>query len=221
MTGEITAYKGFNANLSCRGFRYEVGKTYEHDGRVEACSSGFHACEYPLDVFGYYAPAYARFAVVKQEGDIRRHGEDSKVASGRITIEAEINIPEMVSAAVQWINSQLDTSTPAATNTGYRSAATNTGDQSAATNTGEGSAATNTGFRSAATAGNATAVALASGREGKARGVLGSALFLVHRDSQGNIMHAWAGIVGRDGIEPDTFYSLDESGAPVKVGEDA
>ena len=157
----VTAYKGFDANFQCRGgYQFEVGKTYEHQGNVKACESGFHACEFPLDVFNYYAPADSRFAVVKASGQISRHGDDSKIASATLTVEAEIGLPGLVARAVGWVMSKLDKSIEqtivtgdysAATNPGYRSAATNTGDYSAATNTGNQSAATNTGDYSAAT----------------------------------------------------------------------
>ena len=156
---EIIAYKGFGSDWKCRGHQYEIGKTYEHEGKVEACKSGFHSCEYPLDVFSYYAPSESKFAVVKAGGEISKGDDDSKIASTKITIEAELNIPKLVQKAVDfimgkinWTNKQSNTGDrSAATNTGYRSAATNTGDQSAATNTGNWSAATNTGNWSAAT----------------------------------------------------------------------
>ena len=156
----VTAYKGFNQSLQCRGFQFEVGKTYEHDGEVKACASGFHSCEYPLDVFNHYHPAGSRFVVVKASGQISRHDGDSKVASATLTVEAEIGLPVLVARAVDWVMGKLDKSIEqtlvtgdysAATNTGYQSAATNTGDYSAATNTGNRSAATNTGDYSAAT----------------------------------------------------------------------
>ena len=152
-----------------RGYQYEIGKTYEHKGNVKACESGFHACEYPLDVLSYYSPAVSKFAVVKMSGETSKDSDDTKIASAKITIETEINLPEMIKKAVEWIKGKVDwdaakvsntgdqsaaTNTgyrSVATNTGYRSVATNTGDQSAATNTGYWSAATNTGDRSAAT----------------------------------------------------------------------
>ena len=165
---EIIAYKGFDKNWKCRGYQYEIGKTYEHQGKVEACESGFHSCEYPLDVFSYYAPSESKFALVKAGGEISKGDDDSKIASMKITIKAELNIPKLVQKAVDfimgkinWDNKQTNTNNwsaatntgdqSVATNTGYKSAATNIGDWSAATNTGNRSAATNTGNRSAAT----------------------------------------------------------------------
>ena len=157
---KIIAYKGFDKNLKCRDYQYEIGKTFEHDGAVKACESGFHACEYPLDVFSYYPPSSSRFAIVKMHGETSKDSDDTKIASAKITIETEIKLPEMINRAVDWIKNKINWSDDntsntgnqsAATNTGNRSAATNTGYQSAATNTGDWSAATNTGNRSAAT----------------------------------------------------------------------
>lgn len=100
---EIIAYKGFKQDWTCRGYQYEVGKTYEHKGNVKACESGFHACEYPLDVLSYYSPAVSKFAVVKMSGETSKDSDDTKIASAKITIETEINLPEMIKKAVEWI----------------------------------------------------------------------------------------------------------------------
>ncbi|MBH3729022.1 hypothetical protein I5M03_28005 [Pseudomonas aeruginosa] len=152
----VTAYKGFKQDLTCRGYQFEIGGTYKHEGKVEACASGFHSCEYPLDVFGYYAPGESRFAIVKASGHLSRHGDDSKIASATLVVEAEISMPTMISKAIDWIMARLDSSVEqtvvgdTASNTGYQSAASNTGNRSAASNTGYQSAASNTGNRSAA-----------------------------------------------------------------------
>ncbi|HCE6217358.1 TPA: hypothetical protein NHN94_006438 [Pseudomonas aeruginosa] len=152
----VTAYKGFKQDLTCRSYQFEIGGTYKHDGEVEACASGFHSCEYPLDVFGYYAPGDSRFAIVKASGQLSRHDDDSKIASATLVVEAEISMPTMISRAIDWIMARLDSSVEqtvvgdTASNTGYQSAASNTGDRSAASNTGDYSAASNTGDRSAA-----------------------------------------------------------------------
>ncbi|EJJ1402598.1 hypothetical protein NIO50_003226 [Salmonella enterica] len=161
MTKEIMTFKGFNKNLKCRDFQFEIGKTFHHDGKVEACGSGFHACECPFDVFSYYPPAESRYAETISFGVIDREEiGDTKIASASITIKAELTLPQFIQRGIEWIWSKIDKSLEqqimtgnrsAATNTGNRSAATNTGDQSAATNTGDWSAATNTGNRSAAT----------------------------------------------------------------------
>ena len=154
----MKCYKGFDKDLKCRGYQYEIGKEYEEQ-EADICSKGFHACEYPLDVFGYYDPASSRYCEVDLDANNQTDG-DSKRVGKHIKIGAEIGIPEIVKASVEYIKNQVDWDNSkesntgdysAATNTGYYSAATNTGDQSAATNTGNQSAATNTGNRSAAT----------------------------------------------------------------------
>ncbi len=223
---EIIAYKGFNQDWTCRGYQYEMGKTYEHKGDVKACESGFHSCEYPLDVFGYYAPCESKFAVVKASGKISKDGDDSKIASAKITIETEINLPEMVKKAVEWIKSKIDWDGAKMSNTGYQSAATNTGNQSAATNTGDWSAATNTGNQSAATnTGNWSAaevsgkqsIAVALGWQSKAKAGSDGAIVCVYRNDDGDLIHIKASKVGENNIKADTWYTLDSDGEFVEV----
>ncbi|EBB2063671.1 hypothetical protein CI546_13620 [Salmonella enterica] len=161
MTKEIVTFKGFNKDLKCRGFQFAIGETFHHDGKVEACGSGFHACECPFDVFSYYPPAESRYAETISFGITdSEEGGDTKIASSSITIKDELTLPQFIQRGIEWIWSKIDKSLEqqimcgswsAATNTGNRSAATNTGDWSAATNTGNRSAATNTGNWSAAT----------------------------------------------------------------------
>ncbi|ECW3906572.1 hypothetical protein F3006_13125 [Salmonella enterica] len=161
MTKEIVTFKGFNKDLTCRDFQFAIGETFHHDGKVEACGSGFHACECPFDVFSYYPPAESRYAETISFGVIDREEEgDTKIASASITIKSELTLPQFIQRGIEWIWSKIDKSLEqqimtgdwsAATNTGNQSAATNTGNQSAATNTGNRSAATNTGDWSAAT----------------------------------------------------------------------
>ncbi|HGW3827547.1 TPA: hypothetical protein ACNICD_003350, partial [Acinetobacter baumannii] len=155
----ITSYKGFDKNLQCRGFQYEIGKTFEHKGKVEACGSGFHACEYPLDVFGYYAPGELnRFAVVEQSGELSRDSDDTKVASKSITIKAEVDIPFLVKAAIEYTTSRCepikkeshafaDQDRGQAVATGDKSASSATGDNSASSATGDNSASSATGYK--------------------------------------------------------------------------
>ena len=102
MEQKIKAYKAFDKDLSCRGFKYEVGKEYEETGYIKVCEKGFHACPYPLDVFGYYPPAGARFCEVEQSGKID-DSESNKVCSSKIRIGAELDIRGLVKAAVSYV----------------------------------------------------------------------------------------------------------------------
>ena len=163
----IKGYKGFDKDLKCRGYQYEIGKTHEMDENVEICERGFHAVpteNSPLDVFGYYPPTGEdgipnRFCEVEASGTIKK--SDDKIAASKLKVVAEIGIIGIVKAHVEWVLARVnkdnkksahkDEDNTIATNTGDYSAATNTGDYSAATNTGYQSAATNTGNRSAAT----------------------------------------------------------------------
>jgi hypothetical protein len=96
----IVAFKGFDKDMKCRGFQFEVGKTYRHDGPVRACASGFHACTEPLDVWGYYGPVDCRFAEVELSGKTATHDQDSKIAAAEITIKAELTLPQFIKRAV-------------------------------------------------------------------------------------------------------------------------
>ena len=169
MEKKIKGYKGFDKDLKCRGYQYEVGKDYEHNGEVSCCKSGFHFCENPMDVLNYYNPADSRYCEVEGSGTIDKDTDDTKVAVSKLHISEEIGLKGLIEAGVKFIldkvnwkdNKESNTGVhSAATNTDYQSAATNTGRysaatnmgyQSAATNTGDYSAATNTGYRSAAT----------------------------------------------------------------------
>ena len=148
-TNGIAAYKGFDQDLKCRGFQFEIGKTYKHKGEVSVCNSGFHACENPLAVFEYYPPT-SRFAIVKCAGKISKDINDKKIACGELTVEAEIRLPELISEAVEWINSRVDLENKKISNTGDGSVASNAGDYSAASSTGCQSVASNTGDYSVA-----------------------------------------------------------------------
>lgn len=98
----IKAFKGFNKDLKCRGMQYEIGKTFEEEKAV-ACDCGLHSCEYPLDTFNYYAPNDSRYCEVEADGDIDKGNDDSKIASTKLHIGAEIGIKGIVEGAVKFI----------------------------------------------------------------------------------------------------------------------
>ena len=188
----MLCYKGFDKDLKCRDFQYETGKEYSEES-AEICKKGFHACEFPLDVFGYYAPSDSRYCEVELDANEQK-ANDSKRVGKSISIKAEIGIAGIVKAGVEYIKNQVDWNNDKKTNTGDQSAATNTGYQSAATVEGKES------------------VAMAIGYDSKAKGSLGCFIVLSEwgRDEEGeyHIIDVKSTKVDGTKIKPDTFYKL-------------
>ena len=103
MEKKIIAYKGFDKNLKCRGFQYEVGKEYEMDGDIKCCERGFHACESPLEVFDHYDMLNSRFAEVEHSGEIDKEENTTKVCSSKIKVKAELKLADIINIGVEWI----------------------------------------------------------------------------------------------------------------------
>ena len=197
----MKCYKGFDKDLKCRDFQYEIGKKYEEE-RAEICDTGFHACENPLDVFGYYAPADSRYCEVELDANDQK-SDDSKRVGKKISIKAEIGIAGIVKAGLEYIKDQVNWDDDKKSNTGDQSAATNTGNRSAATNTGDWSAATVEGKES---------VAMAIGCNSKAKGSIGCFIVLAEwkefEDGTYHIVDVKSAKVDGVKIKPDTFYKL-------------
>ena len=204
MGESIKTYKGFNKNMTCRGFQYEEGKEYEEED-IKVCEKDFHACEYPLDCLGYYSPSESVYHEVEQSGEIQKHNEDTKVASTKIKIGAEISIAGLVKAAIEYTVKRVNKGASSATGykgassatgdygassatgncgassaTGYKGASSATGDYGASSATGNCGASSATGYCGASSAEDKDAVAVAWGYKSKAKGVIGS--FLVFAD---------------------------------------
>ena len=99
----ITSYKGFDKNMQCRGFQYEVGKEYEMDGEIKCCNQGFHACKSPMEVWDYYDMLDSRYAEVEQSGKIDAGENSTKVCSSRIKIKAELKLADIINIGVEWL----------------------------------------------------------------------------------------------------------------------
>ena len=124
----MKTYKGFDKDLKCRGFQYEIGKEYE-EKEAKACEKGFHACENPLEVFSYYPPCDGnRYCEVEQNGELSKHGGDSKVASTKIKIGVELGLKGLIQAGVSFILDKVNWKDDETTNSGDQSAAVNSGD---------------------------------------------------------------------------------------------
>jgi hypothetical protein len=233
----IKTVKGFDRDLKCRGFQFEVGKTYSIEGEVVVCRNGWHACENPLDVFSYYKPGVSRFHEVEQSGDLARHDEDTKIASATITIGVELSIGEIVSRAVKWIFDKATVEKESTATSGYMANAATSGKRANAATSGERANAATSGYgANAATSGdwaNATtsgnwanaatsgkhSVAAALGSNAKAKAGDGGAICLVCRDDDGDILAIRASKVGENGVKADVWYSLNASGEFVEEAE--
>ena len=197
----MKCFKGFDKDLKCRDFQYEIGKEYTEE-TADICNCGFHACEFPMDVFGYYPPSDSRYCEVELEENGQKSSDDSKRVGKKISVKAEIGIAGIIKAGVEYIKEQVNWEDDKATNTGDRSAATNTGYQSAATNTGDQSAAIVEGKES---------IALATGINSKAKGKIGCFIVLTEWKEINNEYHivdVKSAKVDGENIKEDTFYML-------------
>ena len=189
----MKAYKGFDKDLKCRDYQYEVGREYE-EKKAELCNCGFHACEAPLDTFGYYSPADSRYCAVDLEGVSDEKSGDTKRVGKKIKICAEIGLPGIAADHVEWVKEQVDWEHAKESNTGDQSAATNTGDYSAAEVSGKGS------------------VAIATGNDSRVKGGIGCAIVCVERGKwDGNtypILSVLSSIVDGKELLPDTWYTV-------------
>ena len=232
----MKAIKGFDENLKCRDFQYEIGKTYTIDeDKVEICKCGFHAIHEdsdPMNVFDYYPPTgengtKSRYCEVELNGVIKE--DNKKAVSSSITIVREIGINGVIAAHEAFVKANLIDDSNEQHNTGDRSSASNTGDQSSASNTGNRSSASNTGnFSSASNTGNYSiaevsgkdSVAIATGYQCKAKGALGCAIVVAERGEWNGetypLLAICAAIVDGEKIKADTWYTA-KNGELVEV----
>ena len=183
----MKVYKGTDKDMKCRGFQYELGKTAEVDGDIDLCKNGLHACEMPLDVLGYYVPGDGSryFAAELEDVSDEMHSDDTKRVGKKLTLSAEIGIPGLVKAQVEYVKAQCDfdnaikkaNSEKENHATGTKGAASATGESGAASATGASGAASATGTRGAASATGASGAASATGESGaaSATGTMGAA----------------------------------------------
>ena len=229
----MKAYKGFNKDMTCRGFQYEIGKEYETDA-ADLCRIGFHACENPLDCFSHYAPATSRYCEVEIEDNGQRSSEDSKVVGKKIKIGAELSTEQICKLHFEYVRSRCD---PAKTNAAGDRESASAGDYGSASAGWYGSASAgeygsaSAGERGSASAGeygSASAgdygvsasrgsssagengVAAARGKHAKVRGGIGSVLVVcVEKKDSYDIAEWKAAVVDGERIRPDTWYTVE------------
>ena len=219
----MKSYKGFNKDMTCRGKQYAEGETYEEKA-ASCCDYGMHACEYPLDVFGYYPPGQSVYHEVEQDGELSRDGDDTKVASTVLKVGARLGIPGLVHAAIEYTKSRctMENTDPkmatagdyGAATAGYKGAAT-AGDYGAAT-AGDSGAATSRGQ----SASGENGLSVSRGNGVKVKGGLGAILVIAEEKKDSYDIDHWkAVVVDGEKIKADTWYML-KDGELVEEGED-
>ena len=216
----MKVYKGTNKDMKCRGFQYKLGETAVFDGEPHLCKAGLHACEQPIDVLNHYTPNESRyFEAEAEEVSAERESSDSKIVAKKMTLKAEIGVPGLVKAQIEYVKSQIgfDDAIKRANAEKENHA---TGNLGAASATGDRGAASATGDLGAASATGKAGVALAAGLECKAMGALGCAICCVERGEWNGktypIVAVKAAIVDGENIRADTWYQL-KNGKFVEV----
>lgn len=219
----MKAFKGFNKDLTCRGYQYEEGKEF-HTERAECCDTGFHACEYPLDCFGYYDPAHSVYHEVELSGEMDKSGDNTKVCATDIKIGARLSIAGLVKMAIDFIMSKVNKEAGSDERHGFASATGNCGASSA------------TGYKGASSVSDPTGVAVAWGHEARAKGCKGAHLILsdwrfigekywdgsykdMYNKDNWELTGAKMVVVDGEKIKEDTYYRCIE-GEIVEVTED-
>ena len=210
----MRAFKGFNKDLTCRGYQYEEGKEF-HTERAECCDTGFHACEYPLDCFGYYDPAHSVFHEVELSGEMDKSGDNTKVCATDIKIGARLSIAGLVKMAIDFTMSKVNKEAGSDERHGFASA---------------------TGYKGASSVSDPTGVAVAWGHEARAKGCKGAHLILsdwrfigekywdgsykdMYNKDNWELTGAKMVVVDGEKIKEDTYYRCIE-GEIVEVTED-
>lgn len=207
----MKVYKGTDRQMKCRGMQYALGETAVFDGEPHLCKAGLHACEQPIDVLNHYAPNASRyFEAEAEEVSAERESSDSKIVAKKMTLKAEIGVPGLVKAQIEYIKNQI----------GFDDAIKRANAEKENHATGNQGAASATGNRGAASATGKAGVALAAGLECKAMGALGCAICCVERGEWDGetypIIAVKAAIVDGEKIKAGTWYQL-KSGEFVEV----
>lgn len=212
MSKVVKSYKGFNKDMTCRGFQYKEGKEYKTSKAV-VCNEGFHACEHPLVCLDYYPPNTSIYHEVEQTGEFSSVfcGRDSKIASTKIKIGAKLSIAGLVQAAIDFTKSKTVTMQDATEDYGVSSV------------TGDSGVSSATGDSGVSSADNSTAVAVAWGYKSKAKGCIGAHIVCAEWKydkfkSDWFFVGAKMSIVDGVKIKADTYYTL-RDGEFVEVEE--
>jgi len=199
----VTAFKGFDSDMKCRGFQYETGKTYTHGGPVEMCASGFHACTDPFDVWNYYGPCDARFAEVEVVGPVAEGDGDSKVVAGEIRIVAELRLPEFIGRAVDRIVEMTRGRSDGSS--GYSAQIGSSGYYAQIGSSGYSAKIGSSGYSAQIEATGPKAVIASAGRHARVKAAHGAWVSVAEFDDNGDCTGFATGRCGYEGVPADVW----------------
>ena len=149
-------YKGFDKNLKCRGFQYEIGKTFEEDVEPKCCERGLHFCELPLDVLNYYnySPIDgSRFAKVEALGTIDKR--EDKVATNKLRVDSELTFWDLFKLQFKLVFEKVETSTTKVSTSGDEAHSSTSGNYAHSSTSGnEAHSSTSGNYAHSSTSGN-------------------------------------------------------------------
>ena len=205
---EVIAYKAFDADMSCRGFKFEVGKTYEQEGPAVICERGFHACLLPFDCFNYYrdSKTWARVRMISPS-EIKQ-GDDTKLVTAKITIEATLSVSDWVRAQCDALLKLVKGSNTAKATTGNYAHSATTGDYAHSATTGNSAHSATTGNYAHSGTTGASAIACSLGIAGRAKAARGGWLVLAEYDADCKVKSVKTFKTGTKGVKADTWYEL-------------
>jgi len=186
----MKGFKGFDKDLKCRGMQYTIGETVTHNGDISLCNSGLHFVEHPLDTLSYYKPTESRFAEVEAEGVSSQTKMDSKRVARSLTVKAELKIPALLKAAVEFVFSNVKSSPSSTSTTGDSAHSATTGDYAQSSVGGKG------------------VIAASLGKNGQAKAAKGGWLVLAEYKNDGTVKSIGVAWVDGTKIKADTFYSV-------------
>ena len=193
----MKAYKGFNRDMTCRGFQFEEGKTYEHEGDVQLCESGFHACEDPMDCLRYYEPCESVYHEVELDGVSDERKEDTKVVGKKIRIGARMSVKDIVKASIDYVFASCKDAKDGDCASGNGSSQAASGNESRQAASGNRSRQETTGKN---------CVMMAAGNSGRAKGKIGS--WIVLTEWKGGVPNVVARRIDGEEVKEDVWYTL-------------
>ena len=216
MSEEKKYYKGFDENFKCRGYQFEVGATYKHEGTVKACASGFHSCSNPWDVLNYY-DITSRFAYVEVGGQTATHEGDTKIASAELIVKCELKLPNFITDCINYLKEVCKSDVDPSSGDYSQLAASGNYSQLAAS--GNSSKLAASGDYSQLAASGYSSIAMCAGTNGKVKGGLNCTLALARWVDSEKRYRITVAYVGENGIKPDIWYTLNERGEFVETEE--